>query len=191
MRTRMMCSSFLLICVFAMSEQCSCPIPYTQRIICYDPIVVEAKIESFSDDDYDTYYQISVTKFYNGKGEYDTLTNKTTLKTPKQSSACGPVILKVGSSYILSVAVYAVYGNIMHHNLCELQVDAASATSTLLEGIAGKYQENCDCEIPNMYQPPQSGPRTKNQCGGFPRSCHSYHTICARDGNGQCNWQNC
>lgn len=35
----------------------------------------------------------------------------------------------------------------MSHNLCGFQVDTSSATNTLLEGLAGKYQENCDCEV--------------------------------------------
>ncbi|XP_076081331.1 metalloproteinase inhibitor 3-like isoform X2 [Mytilus galloprovincialis] len=185
MRTMMMYSSFLVICLFAMSEQCGCPAPYTQQIVCDSPIVVEAKIESFSENDYDKNYQTSVTKFYKGKGTYDTLSNKTTLVTPKGTSMCGPVVLNVGSSYILSVSVY---GDKMHHNLCELQVDASSATNKLLEGIAGKYEENCDCEIPSMYDPPQFGQRSNKQCGYSP--CH-YDTVCARDGNGQCNWHNC
>ncbi|CAG2201246.1 unnamed protein product [Mytilus edulis] len=211
MRTMMMYSSFLVICLFAMSEQCGCPAPYTQQIVCGSPIVVEAKIESFSENDYDKNYQISVTKIYKvstkcvklikslssshsflnsisevgGKGMYDTLSNKTTLVTPKGTSMCGPVVLNVGSSYILSVSVY---GDKMHHNLCELQVDASIATKKLLEGIAGKYEENCDCEIPSMYDPPQFGQRSNKQCGYSP--CH-YDTVCARDGNGQCNWHNC
>ncbi|XP_052084386.1 metalloproteinase inhibitor 3-like isoform X1 [Mytilus californianus] len=188
MRTMRIYSIFLLICLFAMSEQCGCPAPYTQQIVCYDPIVVEAKIESFSERGYDKNYQITVTKFYKGKGEYDTLSDKTTLKTPKEASACGPVVLKVGSTYILSVSVY---DGKMQHNLCGLQVDASSATNTLLEGIAGKYQENCDCGIPSMYEPPQRGPRTNKQCGHSPLACDNYDTICAKDGNDQCNWQNC
>ncbi|XP_052084391.1 metalloproteinase inhibitor 3-like isoform X5 [Mytilus californianus] len=188
MRTRMIHSSFLLICLFAMSEQCACPVQITQAIVCFDPIVVEAKIESVAEKSYYTNYQISVTKFYKGKREYDTLSNKTTLKTPKHSAACGPVVLKVGTSYILSVSAYA---GIMQHNLCELQVEASSATNTLLNGIAGKYQENCDCKIPSMYEVPHMGPRTNNQCGHSTQGCDGVDSICARDRNGQCNWQNC
>ncbi|VDH93813.1 Hypothetical predicted protein [Mytilus galloprovincialis] len=75
---------------------------------------------------------------------YDTLSNKTTLVTPKGSYMCGPVVLNVGSSYFLSVSVY---GEKMHHNLCQLQVEVSSASNKLLVGLAGKYQENCDCEV--------------------------------------------
>ncbi|VDH93814.1 Hypothetical predicted protein [Mytilus galloprovincialis] len=168
-----------------MSEQCECPAVYTQQLVCDDPLVVEAKIESFSESDYNKNYQISVTKFFKGKEAYDKLSDKTTLKTPKESAACGPVVFKVGSSYILSVSVSD--GN-MHHNLCGLQVDASSAKNILLEGLAGKYQENCDCEIPYMYDPPPFGPRSNNQCGLPP---DSHDTVCARHSGGQCYWENC
>ncbi|CAG2201248.1 unnamed protein product [Mytilus edulis] len=181
MRTMMMYSSFLLICLFALSEQCGCPVTYTQQIICGSPIVFEAKIESTPRSsvlNWDKNYQISVTKFYKGKEEFDTLSDKTTLKTPKETSACGPVVLTVGASYILSVSVY---DGKMSHNLCGFQVDTSSATNTLLEGLAGKYQENCDCEIPSMYDPPQFGPRSNKQCGHS--SCSGWDTVCARDSN--------
>lgn len=35
----------------------------------------------------------------------------------------------------------------MEHSTCDLLVDASIATNTLLEGLAGKYQDNCDCEV--------------------------------------------
>ncbi|XP_071140105.1 metalloproteinase inhibitor 3-like [Mytilus edulis] len=186
MKTMMMYSGLLLICLFALSEQCVCPAPYTQEMVCGSPIVVEANIKSFSENVYDKNYQISVTKFYKGKEMFDTLSNKTTLVTPKRTIMCRNVYLNIGWSYILSVFVY---GDKMHHNFCELQVDASSATNTMLEGLAGKYQENCDCEIPSMYDLPHFGPRSNKQCGHS--SCSDWDTVCARDGNGQCNWQNC
>lgn len=40
--------------------------------------------------------------FGQGKMEYDKLSDKKTLETPISTGACGPVVLTVGSSYILS-----------------------------------------------------------------------------------------
>lgn len=41
-----------------------------------------------------------------GKGKYDTLSNKATIVTPKGTSRCGPVVFNVGSRYILSGKCY-------------------------------------------------------------------------------------
>lgn len=35
----------------------------------------------------------------------------------------------------------------MHNDDCDLQVEASKATNTLLEGLDGKYLENCDCKV--------------------------------------------
>ncbi|XP_052084430.1 metalloproteinase inhibitor 3-like [Mytilus californianus] len=187
MRTGMIQSCFLLILLFSMSEQCGCPAQYTQQVVCDSKLVVVAKVEAFASDNLQTNYQISVTKFYYGKMEYDKLSDKKTLETPKSSAECGPVVLSVGSSYILSVSLY---NGKMSHNLCGLQVKAKSASQVLLKGLAGKYKDNCDCEIPYEFDPPQTGPQTKNQCRLAPRGC-SYQSVCSRDGNGRCKWQGC
>ncbi|XP_071140106.1 metalloproteinase inhibitor 3-like [Mytilus edulis] len=185
MRT-MMYASFLLICWFAISEQsCLCSFKYAQQHVCYSPIVVELKIDSYSENAYDRNYQISATKFYKGKGKYDTLANKTTLETPKDFTVCGPVDLEVGSSYILSVSIH---NGKMHNNDCDLKVEASKATNTMLEGLAGKYEENCDCDIPTYFDGPIMF-RSKKQCGTS--YCDNRDVICARDDNDQCNWSNC
>ncbi|XP_076080282.1 metalloproteinase inhibitor 3-like [Mytilus galloprovincialis] len=185
MRT-MMYANFLVICCFAMSEQsCMCGLDTTQQQVCYSPIIVEAKIESFSKKAYYIHYQISVTKFYKGEKGYDALADKTTLETPTEYTGCGPVDLKVGSSYILTVSVYR---GKMEHSTCDLQVEASSATNALLEGLAGKYQENCDCEIPYYGAEPQFI-YSKDQCG--PLQCDNRDIVCARDDNGQCSWRHC
>ncbi|XP_071140091.1 metalloproteinase inhibitor 1-like [Mytilus edulis] len=144
MRNGIIQSCFLLILLFSVSEQCGCPAQYTQQVICDSKLVVVAKIDSSSSDGFNTNYKISVTKFYYGKMEYDQLSDKKTLETPKSSAACGPVVLTVGSSYILSVDLY---DGKMSHNLCGLQVDAKKASQVLLQGLAGKYKDNCGCEV--------------------------------------------
>ncbi|XP_063438717.1 metalloproteinase inhibitor 2-like [Mytilus trossulus] len=186
MRT-MMYASFLLMCCFAISEQsCWCGSKSTQRNVCNSHIVVEAKIESYSENAYDRNYQISAKKFYKGKEEwYDKLADKTTLVTPKDFSVCGPVDLKVGFSYILTV--YVTRGK-MHNTHCDLQVEASKATNTLLEGLDGKYLKNCDCKIPHEMDEPQVF-RSPNLCEHF--HCGNRDILCARDVNGHCNWQPC
>ncbi|CAG2205021.1 TIMP4 [Mytilus edulis] len=110
--------------------------------------------------------------------EYDKLSDKKTLETPISTGACGPVVLTVGSSYILSVSLYA---GKMSHNLCGLQVEAKKASQVLLQGLAGKYKDNCGCEMPYAFDPPPTGPQTRNQCRNSPPGC-SYQSLCSRDG---------
>ncbi|XP_076081325.1 metalloproteinase inhibitor 3-like [Mytilus galloprovincialis] len=187
MRNGIIQSCFLLILLFSVSEQCGCPAQYTQQVICDSKLVVVAIIDSSSSDGFNTNYRISVTKFYYGKMEYDQLSDKKTLETPKSSAACGPVVLTVGSSYILSVDLY---DGKMSHNLCGLQVEAKKASQVLLQGLAGKYKDNCGCEIPFAFDPPPTGPQTRNQCRNTPPGC-SYHSMCSRNGYGRCKWQGC
>ncbi|XP_063438718.1 uncharacterized protein LOC134719673 [Mytilus trossulus] len=184
----MLYSCFVLSCLVSMSEQCKCYTIHTQSLVCEPLLVVlEAKIESFSETNNDTNYQISVKKIYKGEGIYS-FSDGTTLKTPKNPSACGPVVLKVGSSYILSVFVH---DDNMHLRLCDIRASLSNATNALLEGMSGKYLEICRCQIPSIYAPAKTGPRTKHQCGDLPLACNNYDTICSRDNDGQCNWQDC
>ncbi|VDI64560.1 Hypothetical predicted protein [Mytilus galloprovincialis] len=78
----------------------------------------------------------------------------------------------------------------MSHNLCGLQVEAKKASQVLLQGLAGKYKDNCGCEIPFAFDPPPTGPQTRNQCRNTPPGC-SYHSLCSRNGYGRCKWQGC
>ncbi|XP_063436550.1 metalloproteinase inhibitor 2-like [Mytilus trossulus] len=183
-----MYSSLMVICCFAMSEQsCLCGSWYTQDIVCDSKIVVKAKIESFSMNDYYKNYQISETKIYKGKGTYDTLTDKTTLETPISYMACGPVDLKVGSSYILTASIH---NGKMEISSCDLKVEASKASNTMLEGLAGKYEENCDCKTPNEFDQQIVLWRTNKQHCGYPHCNDNDDLVCARDDN-DCKDQGC
>ncbi|XP_076080280.1 metalloproteinase inhibitor 3-like [Mytilus galloprovincialis] len=177
---------FLLLCLFSLSQQCGCPAQFTQQIFCNSQLVVKARIESSTSDQSYTFYEISVIKFYDGEDEYKRLSNKTTLWTPKESAACGPVVFETGSKYILTVSVY---DGIMSHNLCGLQVKFLHASKTLLGGLSGEYKKNCQCKIPYKFKK-TNGRKSQNQCGKPPIKC-SRETVCATDAIGQCSWQNC
>ncbi|VDH93808.1 Hypothetical predicted protein [Mytilus galloprovincialis] len=185
MRTMMIYSSLLVICCFVISEQsCLCGgYWYTQEIVCQSKLVIEATIESFLENDYYKKYQISVTKIYKGKGEYDTLTDKTTLETPNSYLVCGALGLKVGSSYILTASIRNGKMTII---TCDLKVEVSKATNTMLEGLAGKYEENCDCQPPNDFDEQIVLWRTNKQHCGYPHCRINRDAVCARDKNYQC-----
>ncbi|CAC5378392.1 unnamed protein product [Mytilus coruscus] len=179
-------SCVFLLCLCSMSQQCGCPAHFTQQIFCNSQLVVKARIESSTSDHTYTYYEISVIKFYDGEDEYNRLSNKSTLWTPKDSAACGPVVFKTGSKYILTVSVY---DGIMSHNLCGLQIKFSHASKALLGGLSGEYKKNCHCKIPYKFKLTNSK-QSQNQCGKPPIKC-SRETVCATDAIGQCSWQSC
>lgn len=172
--------AFLMLCIFDISESCSCQRNHIQTQFCNSDFVILSRIVNEKTHNERTQFKIRVRKTFKATEKAREALKFGILETSQWSSMCGVSDLQIGKLYV----VMGKINNLKAHiNLCTPPRLWQDLSRRQRKGLNKVYKYGCTCRISRF------GRKNKDSCLWNQSSdCEEKEGICLRQLNKSCRW---